>query len=161
MPISDIYVAPSGLVSLTTVTETALISLFGVATKRLWGIAVRCKIGNTGAAAGNNVRFRLARPANTPTGTGLASSNPHDFSAPASLGQFATAWSTAPTVGVVLADWEVPMVSGQEWVEYPIPGAEWGVPAIANAAANAGIHVFVTPSVATAVALSADIVSSE
>jgi hypothetical protein len=161
MPVSDYYTYPSGLVSLSTATETVVVSLYGVATKRLWAVAVRVKIGNTAAAAGNNVRFRLARPGNTATGTGLASGNPHDFSAPASLGQFAVAWSTAPTVGVVLADWEVPMVSGQEWVEYPIPGAEWGVPAIANAAANAGIHVFATPSVATTVALSADIVASE
>ncbi len=161
MPISDFYTHPSGLVTLTTVAETPVISLFGISTKRLWAAAVRIKIGNTAAAAGNNVRFRLARPGNTPTGTGLASGNPHDFSAPASLGQFAIAWSTAPTVGAVLADWEVPMVSGQEWVEYPIPNAEWGVPAIANAAANAGLHVFAAPSVATSVALSADIVASE
>lgn len=161
MPISDIYTYPSGLVSLSTITETAIESLFGTATKRIWAIACRIKIGNTAAAAGNNVRFRLVRPANTPTGTGLASGNPNDFSAPASLGQFALAWSTAPTVGVVLADWEVPMVSGQPYTEYPIPGAEWGIPAIANGNANAGLHLFATPSVATTVALSADIIASE
>lgn len=161
MPTSDIYEFPSGLQTFTTVTESALLSVFGISTKRIWAIAVRCKIGNTAAAAGNNVRFRLVRPGNTPTGTGLASGTAHDFSAPASLGQFATAWSTAPTVGAVLADWEVPMVSGQPYTEYPIPGAEWGIPAIANAAANAGLHLFVTPSVATSVALSGDIVCSE
>lgn len=161
MPVSDVYTAPSGLVTLTTTTETAILSVFGVSTKRGWAIAVRVKIDNTAAAASNNVRFRLTRPGNTPTGTGLAGLNPHDFSAPASLLQFATTWSTAPTVGVVLADWEVPMVSGQPYTEYPIPGAEWGIPAIANAAANTGLHLFATPSVATSVKLSADLIESE
>lgn len=161
MPISDVYTFPSGLVTLSTAAETPILSLFGVSTKRVWAICCRIKIGNTAAAAGNNVRFRLARPGNTPTATGLASGNPNDFSAPASLGQFATTYTTAPTVGVVLADWEVPMVSGQPYTEYPIPGAEWGVPAIANAAANGGIHLFATPSVATSVALSADLLDSE
>lgn len=161
MPVSDIYVAPSGLVSLSTTTETVILSVFGVTTKRGWAVACRIKIGNTAAAAGNNVRFRLARAGNTPTATGLASLNAHDTSAPASLLQFATTYTTAPTVGVVLADWEVPMVSGQPYTEFPIPGAEWGIPAIANAAANAGIHVFASPSVATTVALSADLLESE
>lgn len=161
MPISDVYTAPSGLVTLATITETAILSVFGVTTKRGWAIACRIKVDNTAAAAGNNIRFRLARPANTPTGTGLASLNAHDFSAPASLLQFATTWSTAPTVGAVLTDWEVPMVSGQPYTEYPIPGAEWGIPAIANAAANAGLHLFATPSVNTSVKFSADLVESE
>jgi hypothetical protein len=161
MPISDIYVAPSGLITLASAVETPILSLFGVSTKRVWAIACRIKVDNTAAAAGNNIRFRLARPGNTPTATGLASPNAHDFSAPAGLAQFATTWSTAPTVGAVLADWEVPMVSGQPYTEYPIPGAEWGVPAIANAAANAGIHLFATPSVATSVKFSADLLESE
>lgn len=161
MPISDIYTFPTGLVTLATTAETAIASVFGIATKRLWLIAVRIKIDNTAAAAGNNVRFRLVRPANTPTGTGLASGSSNDFSAPASLGQLALAWSTAPTVGVVVADWEIPMVSGQPYTEYPLPGAEWGIPAIANANANAGLHLFATPSVVTSVKLSADIIGSE
>jgi|SRR5215472_4741866 len=161
MPVSDFYEGPSGLVTLSTTTETAICSLFGVTTKRGWAVAVRCKVGSTTAAAGNGVRFRLVRPANTPNASATASGSAQDFSAPASLLQFATAYTVAPTVGVVLADWEVPQVGGNPYTEYPIQGAEWGVPAIANNTVNAGIHVFATLGVATSTPVSADIVWSE
>jgi hypothetical protein len=161
MPVSDFYTHASGLVTLATTSETPVFSVFGVAAKRGWGIAVRIKVGNTAAAAGNNLRFRLARPGNTPNASATNTAGGNDYSAPTGQLVNATAYTTAPTVGAVLADWEVPQASGSEWVEYPIQGAEWGIPAIANDNANAGIHVFVTPSVATSTPVSVDIVVSE
>jgi hypothetical protein len=95
------------------------------------------------------------------TGTSLASGNPHDYSASASIGQMATAWSTAPTVGTVLWEQELPQTTGSSWEEFPPTGYEWGVPAIANANANAGVHVFVTPTVGTSTPVFIDLIWSE
>jgi hypothetical protein len=161
MPVSDIYSYRSGSVSVAATTATAVLSVYGTAAKRLWATGCRVEIGNTLAAAGNNILFQLARPAASNTGTGLVSGNALDFSAPASLGQLATAWSTAPTPGLILAEWELPQTTGSEWTEYPPTNYEWGIPAIANANANAGIHLFVTPSVATATPVLINLIASE
>jgi hypothetical protein len=161
MPVSDIYVARSGSVALAATSATAVMSLFGTAAKRAWCVGVRVNIGNTTAAAGNNILFQLARPANTPTATGLASANPHDFSAPASICQFALTWTTAPTLGTVLWEQELPQTTGSSWEEFPPSGDEWGIPAIANAAANGGIHLFATPTVVTSTPVFIDLVFSE
>jgi hypothetical protein len=158
---NDVYNNRSGSVAVAATTATPVLSVFGTAAKRLWAVGIRFGIGLTVAAAGNSMLIQLARPGNTPTGTGLASGNPHDFSSPASIGQLATAWSTAPTVGVILAEWELPQTTGSEWVEFPPTGDEWGIPALANAAANAGLHVFVTPSVATSTPVFANLVTGE
>lgn len=161
MPISDVYNMRSGSVAVAATSATPVMSVFGTAAKRLWSVGCRILVGVTTAAAGNDLLFQLARPANTPTGTGLASGSPQDFSAPASIGQLATAWSTAPTVGAILAEWVVPQTTGSAWAEFPPTGDEWGIPAIANAAANAGIHLFVTPSVATSTPVFANLICSE
>jgi hypothetical protein len=159
--ISDVYTYRSGSVAVAATTATPILSLYGTAAKRLWVVGVRVELGVTAAAAGNSVLLQLARPNATNTGTGLASGSPHDFSAPASLGQLATAWSTAPTVGVVLAEWELPQTTGSMWEEFPPTGYEWGVPAVANANANAGVHLFATCSVATSTPVFVDIIASE
>lgn len=161
MAYNDVYNNRSGSVALATTTTTPVLSVFGTAAKRLWAVGVRFEVGVTAAAAGNSLLFQLARPANTPTGTGLASGAAHDFSSPASIGQLATAWSTAPTLGVILADWELPQTTGSAWAEFPPTGDEWGIPAIANANANAGLHLFVTPSVATSTPVFVNIVTGE
>lgn len=161
MPTSDKYTFKSGSVAVAATTATPVISVFGTAAKRLWVQGCRVKVGVTAAAAGNDLLFQLARPGNTPTGTGLASGSAHDFSAPASIGQFAIAWSTAPTLGVVVAEWIVPQTTGTAWLEYPPTDDEWGIPAIANAAANAGLHLFVTPTVATSTPVFGDLICSE
>jgi len=161
MAISDIYTARSGIVTLAATGATAELSLYGTAAKRLWCVGVRVEIIATTAAAGNNVTFTLARPNATNTGTGLASLSPHDFSAPASIGQMATAWSTAPTVGTVLAEYQLPQTSGSIWEEFPPAGYEWGVPAVANANANAGIHLFINQSVATSTTYLINLIESE
>lgn len=161
MATSDVYTFKSGSVAIAATSATPVMSVFGTAAKRLWAVGCRVKVGVTTAAAGNDMLFQLCRPANTPTATGLASGGAHDFSAPASLGQFATAWSTAPTVGVVLAEWVVPQTTGSMWEEFPPTGDEWGIPAIANTNANAGLHLFVTASVATSTPVFADLICSE
>jgi hypothetical protein len=161
MAISDFYTARSGSVSVAATSATALLSLYGTAAKRCWVTGVRVKIGVTGAVAGNSMLFTLARPNATNTGTGLASCSAHDFSSPASISQMAVAWSAAPTIGVILAEWELPQTTGSMWEEFPPTGDEWGVPAVANANANAGVHLFVTASVATSTPVFADIVFSE
>jgi hypothetical protein len=161
VPISDVYTYKSGSVANTVTTANPVISLYGTAAKRLWVVGVRVLVGVTAAAAGNDLLFQLARPNATNTGTGLASGNPHDFSAPASIGQSAVAWSTAPTPGTILAEWVVPQTTGSMWEEFPPAGYEWGVPAVANANANAGVHLFVTASVATSTPVFVDLIASE
>jgi hypothetical protein len=136
-------------------------SVYGVAAKRSWLVGVRVKIGVTGAVAGNDVLFQLCRPNATNTGTSPAVGVPHDFSAPASQSLFATAWSAAPTVGLVLAEWILPQTTGSMWEEFPPSGDEWGIPAVASGNANAGVHMIVTASVATSTPIFTDFIVSE
>ena len=161
MSYNDVYTALSGSQAVAATAATPVLSLYGTAAKRLWLVGVRVKVLVTAAAAGNDIRFQLARPAATNTGTGLASGSPHDFSSPASIGQLAVAWSTAPTVGVILAEWVVPQTTGSMWEEFPPTGIEWGVPAVANANANAGVHVFAIPTVDTSTPVSVDMIWGE
>ncbi len=70
MPISDIYTIDSGLVAQASTTQTAILELRTLATKRAFIVGVRMKIGVTAAAAGNDVIFTLARSGNSPTGGG-------------------------------------------------------------------------------------------
>lgn len=161
MAVSDIYTFRSGSVSLSTTSATALLSVVAGTTVRLWGMAIRVQVGNTGAATGNNLLFQLARPGNTSNGSTTTTGQPNDFSAPACIGTGYTAWTTAPTIGAILAEWEVPQISGYQAVEYPLPGAEWQIPAIANNAANNGLHIFCTPSVATATPVLVNFVVSQ
>jgi hypothetical protein len=160
MPVSDFYSVRSN-VTLAATTSTALLSLYGTAAKRLWLVGVRVKVLQTGAVAGNDITFTLARPSATNTGTGLASGGPNDFSAPASIGQIAVAWSTAPIIGTFLAGYSLPQTSGSMWEEFPPGGAEWGVPAVANANANAGVHLFAAATVATSTPIEVDFIWSE
>jgi len=161
MAVSDVYTARSGVVTVATTAVTPLVSLIAPATKRAWVVGIRVDIQATTAIVGSNVLFQLARPGNTHTATGLATVAAHDFSAPNSIASFATTWSTAPTVGTVLWEQELPQTSGSSWEEFPPAGYEWQVPAIATAAANSGLHVFVTASAATSTTYLADLVFSE
>ena len=47
------------------------------------------------------------------------------------------------------------------WEEFPPGGDEWGVPAVANANANAGVHLFGQATVATSTPVSVDFIWSE
>jgi hypothetical protein len=160
MALSDIY-SQRGTITLAAATSTPVFSLYGTAAKRLWLVGVRVKILQTGAVAGNDVTFTLARPSATNTGTTLTSGVANDFSAPASIGQTCVTWSTAPIIGTILAEWGLPQTSGSMWEEFPPGGDEWGVPAIVNANANAGVHLFAQATVATSTPVSFDYVWSE
>jgi hypothetical protein len=150
MPISDVYNARSGSIAVAQTTVLPLMSVICPATKRDWAVAIHMNIGTTLAAAGSNMLFQLCRPGNSPTGTGGASfGGQNDTSSPASIGQLYTAWSTAPTVGEILYEKELPMASGAAWDWAPPASYEWQIPAIANGSANAGLHIFVTASVVT------------
>ena len=142
-------------------TANPLLSVVGAATIRGLVVGIRVEVGVTAAAAGNSLLFQLCRPGNTMTGTTTTAGGAHDFSAPASLLTGYTAWSTAPTVGTILAEWELPQTTGSMWEEFPPTGYEWQVPAIANAAANAGLHVFVTASVATSTPVFVDLICAQ
>ena len=160
MAISDIYtarVAPT----LAATSATALTSIVAGTTVRLWVVGVRVEIGTTSAVAGNQILFQLCRPGNTMTGTTTTAGGAHDFSAPAAIGTGYTAWSTAPTVGTVLATWTVPQTTGSMWEEFPPTGYEWQIPAIANAAANAGLHLFCTATIGTSTPLVVQMVVSQ
>lgn len=160
MPVSDVYTGRS-TITLAATSATAIASVYGTAAKRGWVVGVRCKIGVTAAAAGNDILFQLVRPSATNTGTGLAGGVAHDFSSPASILQFANTWSTPPAVGTILAEWVLPQTTGSMWEEFPPGGDEWGVPAVANANANAGVHVIATASVGTSTPVFADLIWSE
>jgi hypothetical protein len=160
VPTSDFYTVTFSP-TLAATAATALGSLVSPSTKRAWITGVRVKIGNTGAVAGNNILFQLARPNASNTGTTTVTPAAHDFSAAAALATGYSAWSTAPTVGVVLASWELPQTSGSMWEEFPPTGDEWGVPAIATGAANSGVHLFATASVSTSTPLIVDFIFSE
>jgi len=165
MPISDVYTAHfTPTVAATTVTPAG--SLISPATKRAWVVGVRVKILSTAAVAGFNTLFQLARPNATNTATGLSTvTDGHDFSAPASLSSFASTWSTPPTVGTaagaILAEYNLPQTTGSMWEEFPPGGDEWGVPAVANANANAGVHLMATLSVSTSTPVFGDLIWSE
>ena len=161
MASNDVYTARSGSVSAATTSALALLSVFGTAAKRCWIVGVRMEVGVTAAAAGNSLLFQLARPGNTPNASAQASASTHDFSGPASVCQQATAYTTAPTVGTILAEWELPQTTGSMWEEFPPTNYEWGVPAIANNNANAGVHLFVTPSVATSTPVFVNLIFAE
>jgi hypothetical protein len=160
MATSDFYTVRV-LYTSTVSVATPIMSLVSPATKRSWITGVRILLGVTGAVAGNNILFQLARPAATNTGTSTITPTAHDFSAVGSLATGYSAYSTAPTVGTVLAEWTLPQTTGSMWEEFPPTGDEWGVPAIATGAANSGVHLFITPSVATSTPIYADIVFSE
>ena len=164
MAYNDVYTGLSGSVSVAATTATAIMSVYGTAAKRLWVVGVRVKIGATLAAAGNDVRFQLARPAlTTVNGSSLSGGSAHDFSSPASIGQISTTWTTAPTVGTILAEWVVPQTTGSMWTEYPPTTYEWGVPALANngGVAGIGLHVFAIPTVNTSTPVFVDIIWGE
>lgn len=157
----DIYTFRSGSVSNTVTTANPLLSVVAGTTVRGLVVGVRVEIGVTAAAAGNSMLFQLCRPGNTMTGTTTTTGQPHDFSAPAAICTGYTAWSTAPTVGVILAEWELPQTTGSMWEEFPPTNYEWQIPAIANAAANSGLHLFVTASVATSTPVLVNLVVAE
>src|SRR6516164_631233 len=148
MALSDVY-SQRGTITLAATTSTAVFSLYGTAAKRVWLVGVRVKILQTGAVAGNDVTSTLT--------SGVA----NDFSAPASLGQTCVTWSTAPIIGTILAEWALPQTTGSMWEEFPPGGDEWGVPAVANANANAGVHLFAQATVATSTPISYDFIWSE
>lgn len=160
MAISDIYTARVSFTSSGT-SATPMTSVVAGTTVRLWVVGVRVEIGTTTAVAGNQMLFQLARPGNTSNGNATATPTPHDFSAPATIGTQYTSYTVAPTVGVVLAEWTLPQTTGSMWEEFPPTGYEWQIPAIANNAANNGVHLFCTASVATSTPVVADIIYSQ
>lgn len=157
----DIYTFRSGSVSNTVTTANPLLSVVAGTTIRGLVVGVRVEVGVTAAAAGNSLLFQLTRPGNTMTGTTTTTGQPHDFSAPAAICTGYTAWSTAPTVGAILAEWELPQTTGSMWEEFPPTNYEWQIPALANGAANAGLHLFVTASVATSTPVLVNLVVAE
>lgn len=167
MPISDIYTGRANQFGVTATTATPALTLVAgtagqTVMKRLYVVGVRVDIITTTAIAGNNVLFQLCRPSATvSTLTNLATGAAHDFSAPASIGQFGTSYTTAPTVGTVLWEQELPQTTGSSWEEFPPAGYEWSVPAIANQTVNNGIHMFITQSVATASTYNINLIWSE
>lgn len=158
MAISDIYEIDSGLITVASSSQTPTMYITTTSTKRIWVVGVRIGVGQTAAAAGNSVTFTVARAANTPaTGTSVTP-NPHDSSAPAALTtahSAATAFGTAPTLGAILWEMQLPQTTGSAWEEFPPLGYEWGVPV------SSSLACFVTPTVATSTPYQFQLVISE
>lgn len=166
MPISDVYLARVNAFADTTASAVPCLSVFGTAGKRGWIVGVRVELVTTAAAAGGNVIFQLARPGNSPATSTGASGQAQDSSAPASVLQYATAWTTAPTLstgagGGILWEQSLPLTTGAAWTEFPPAGYEWGVPAIASGSASAGLHLFITQSSTSSATYNCDLVWSE
>ncbi len=161
MAISDVYTFKSGSVSVAQTTALSLLSVIAGTTVRGWVVGIELNVGVTAAVAGNSLLFQLARPGNTVNGSSGFGGNPEDFSAPASICQGYTTWTTAPTVGTILWEKELPQTTGSAWSYYPPTGYEFQIPAIANNAANAGLHLFVTASVNTSTPVYVDLICSE
>jgi hypothetical protein len=164
MAISDVYTARNnnaGNSPVAATSATVLMSLFSTAAVRLWVVGIRVEIGVTAASAGNSTLFQLERPGNAAATSTGSSAAAHDYSAPASIGQLATAWTTTPTAGTVLWEQELPQTTGSAWEEFPPLGYEWGVPAIASGTANTGVHVWVTQSSTSSTPYYIDLIFSE
>ncbi len=161
MAVSDIYTFKSGSTAVASTSATAIISVASTTALRGWCVGIELGIGVTAAAAGNSILFQLVRPGNTFTGTSGFGGNAEDYSAPASVLQGYTTWSTAPTAGTVLWEKELPQTTGSAWSYYPPTGYEFGIPAIASGSANAGLHLLVTASVATSTPVFIDLICSE
>jgi hypothetical protein len=158
MPISDVYTVDSGLVAQAATTQTAILELRPLATKRAFIVGVRMKIGVTAAAAGNDVIFTLARSGNSPTGGVAANIRPNDSASAAAISTaFVGAWTIAPTLGNILGEWALPQTTGSMWEEFPPLGYEW----VAAASATVSVVGFVTTSVATSTPVEWQFVVSE
>src|ERR1700740_273475 len=97
MAISDVYTANATGFSNSTSAATPILSVIGTAAKRLWIVGVRVEVVTTSATAGGNTQFQLVRSTTaTITATGTSTGVAHDYSAPVSIGIFASTWSTAP-----------------------------------------------------------------
>src|SRR5579872_4180869 len=108
MAISDVYTFKSGSVAVASTSATAVLSVISTAALRGWLVGIELNIGVTAAAAGNSILLQLCRPGNSVNGSSGFGGNPEDFSAPASVLQGYTTWTTAPTVGTVLWEKELP-----------------------------------------------------
>jgi hypothetical protein len=156
MPQNDFYNVDSGTFTLSGTVVTAILELRST-TKRAWVSAVRIAAGTVAAAAGNDILYTLARAGNTPTGGSAATLNPLDSAAPVALTSgFKSAWTTAPTVGTILAEWQIPQASGQMWSEYPPLGFEWGL-----ASGTASMALFATNSSTASTVVQTQFVISE
>jgi hypothetical protein len=156
MPISDVYTVDSGMVTISSTSQSPILLLNTTSTKRAFCVGIRMKLGVTAAAAGNDCVFTLARAGNSPTGGTAANLRAHDS---ASATAFSTgaipAYTIAPTLGNVLGEWVLPQSTGSMWEEFPPLGYEWVVPA-------SGFLVgFVTMSVATSTPAEMQFVVSE
>jgi hypothetical protein len=126
MAISDIYTVDSGLIATATTSQTPILELRTVATKRAFITGVRMTLGTTSAPAGNSALFTLARAGNSPTGGTAANLRANDAaSATAISTAFIGAWTIAPTLGNILGEWELPQTTGSMWEEFPPLGYEW------------------------------------
>lgn len=160
MPISDVYTVDSGLVSVGATTITPVLELRPVGTKRAFIVGIRMKIGVTGAVAGNDVLFTLARSGNGPTGGTAANIRANDTASAAALNTaFIGSWTIAPTAGNTLAEWVLPQTTGSMWEEFPPLGYEWVMPS-ATGSGNSVVG-FVTPSVVTSTPVEFQFIFSE
>lgn len=156
MAISDIYTADSGLVTISSTSQSPILNIRTTSTKRAFVVGIRVKIGVTAAAAGNDVIFTLGRVTTAGTGGTAVTARPHDAtSAAAFTTAFIPSFTIAPTVGNVLAEWALPQTTGSMWEEFPPLSYEWVAPV------SDQLCVFVTNSVATATPVECQLVISE
>jgi hypothetical protein len=156
MAISDIYTVDSGLVTISSTSQSPILLLNVQSTKRCFVVGVRMKIGVTAAAAGNDCLFTLARAANSPTGGTGVTARAHDAGSAAAITTAAIpAYTIAPTLGNILGEWVLPQTTGSMWEEFPPLGYEW------VGGTSTYLVGFVTLSVATSTPVEMQFVVSE
>jgi hypothetical protein len=147
------YTVSSGLVPGTTTTQTPIIFATASSTVSadIVGIRVSCPAGGTAPTYPSNasVKFTLAK---TTGGAGTATTIPRATNNTdiAANSAWYTGWSTAPTVGNIIWEHNLPFSAGADWGEIFAPGLERRLGGTGSADQLA---VFVTPS---AVAVATD-----
>jgi hypothetical protein len=140
------YTVSSGLVAGTTATQTPIMFATAASTVSadIVGIRVSCPAGGTATTypSGASVKFTLAK---TTGGAGTASVTPRATNnidiAANSL--WYNGWSTAPTIGNVIWEHNLPFSAGSDWGELFAPGLERRLGGTGSADQLA---VYVTPS---------------
>jgi hypothetical protein len=164
MALGRTYTVDSGLVTLASTTQTAILASNGLTTLVADIEAVRVSISSgAGVSYPSNgtVNFLLARTTAAAAGGAAVTPNPHnpsDIVARTAFLSGTTAITGITTPGVTLWSQNLPFTSGANWAEWVTPGAEWRT----AASATAGVALYITcTSAGTATQFQCELVFSE
>jgi hypothetical protein len=120
------YTVTSGLVALTTTTQTALLFATAGATVSADALVVRPSSASGTSPtypANSSVRFTLAKTTSGVGTTTVTPSKTNNLDIAANTLWY-TAWSTAPTIGAILWEQNIALAAGANWGEIFPSGLE-------------------------------------